>query len=71
MKVDRLSTDGKLFGGDKSFVLIKVGRVSNNGDRVLVKRVKKLQLSHCWYLYGNTLMRVKGACVVKGRGYCV
>lgn len=34
MKVDRLSTDGKLFGWDKSFVLIRVGRVSNNGDRV-------------------------------------
>ena len=34
MKVDRLRTDGKLFGEDKSFVLINVGRVSNNGDRV-------------------------------------
>ena len=34
MKVDRLSTAGKLFGWDKSFVLIRVGRVSNNGDRV-------------------------------------
>ena len=33
MKVDRLSTDGKLFGGDKRFVLIKFGRVSNDGDR--------------------------------------
>ena len=34
MKEDRLNTDGKLFGGDKSFVLLNVGRVSNNGDRV-------------------------------------
>ena len=42
MKVDRLSTDGKLFGGDKSFVLIKVGRVSNNGDRVFSEKGEKV-----------------------------
>ena len=42
MKVDRLSTGEKLFGGDKSFVLIKVGRVSNNGDRGFSEKGEKV-----------------------------